>query len=143
MSKSWWDIGRTGFAAAQLAAVEAGGEAHALGVALYGPMEHQLPVQRRVARAELVGVREALVHCLPPIRLHVDRADVLKGVARGRAWCVHSNRPHADVWRQIWDKLADIGMGEDGAQVCKIKAHLSSATKEGLKSAQRVHVRSE
>jgi hypothetical protein len=96
-------------------------------VSTWGPLPHALPVQRTIARAELYAVRQALRHCLPPIRVHVDCMLILRGVANGRRWCTHSSRPHADIWREIWHLIDDIGLGPDGASFHKVAAHVSQA----------------
>ena len=65
--------------------------------AVWGAMEHALPVQRRIARAELYAVLMVLRLCIPPVRVHTDCALVVRGVEAGRKWCTHSKRPHADL----------------------------------------------
>ena len=121
MVGGWRDLGRTGLAAVQL------GAAQDVAVLVWGPLPVALPVQRRIARAELFAVLVVLRSCLPPIRLHVDCALILRGIQAGERWCTHSGRPHADVWRMIWARLADIGLGQDGASFFKVKAHQSKA----------------
>ena len=96
-------------------------------VVAWGPLPTSLPVQRRIARAELFAVLMVLRACLPPVRVHVDCLLILKGIARGVKWCTFSKRPHADVWREIWKALSDIGIGESGAGFFKVQAHLAKA----------------
>ena len=138
---SWRDLSRTGWAGAMLSPA---GDRVAL--AIYGPLPTALPVQRRIARAELHAVLQVLRHSAPPLRLHVDCALVLNGIANGRAWCVHSSRPHADVWRRIWDVLDDIGdhargpcEGASGHSVIffGVKAHVSARGRRDAAPATR------
>ena len=119
---NWRDLGCTGMAAAQLAP---GGTE--VTIAAWGPLPVDLPVQRKIARAELFAVLLVLRACLPPVRIHVDCSLILKGVEAGHRWCTYSRRPHADVWRMIWTCIDDIGLGEDGASFYKVKAHASRA----------------
>ncbi len=73
-----------------------------------------------VVRAELRGLLEALRRAVTPIRVHVDNAEVVDGVRKGRAWCCSATRDGADLWRQVWAILDDLG---PEAQVVKVKAH--------------------
>ena len=109
--------------------------------ALYGPLPVALPVQRRILRAELWGLLQILVACMPPLRVHVDNATVVRGVAMGRAWCCHSSRPHADVWRRIWHYLDDIGLGTSGIVVQKCKSHQSESVIATLSAAEQAVAR--
>ena len=119
---TWANLGCTGWAAVVLK----DGEATVL-VSIWGAMEHSLPVQRRIARAELYAVLMAMRNCTPPLRVHTDCALILRGVEAGCKWCCHSLRPHADMWRAIWDKINDIGLGSDGVSFYKIAAHVTKS----------------
>ena len=59
---------------------------------------------------------------LPPLRIHVDNAQVVQGFRMGRPWCVRSRSYGADLWREVWDKYEDVG---GGIEVVKVKAHTS------------------
>lgn len=117
---TWKDLACTGWAVTQLAV-----QGRTCVFSLWGPLEHSLPVQRRIARAELHAVLVALRNCTAPIEIYTDCALVLTGVEKGRRWATHSSRPNADLWAAIWDKLDDIGIGPDGVQVLKVRAHVS------------------
>ena len=56
-----------------------------------------------------------------------DCATVLRGLERGPKWCTAARRPHADVWRRIWDCFRDIGDEAHVDSVTKCKAHLSKS----------------
>jgi hypothetical protein len=128
---NWRELGRTGWAGVMLC-----NDSVQVALALWGPLRVDLPVQRTIARAELYAVWKVLVNCVPPVRLHVDCGMVVDGVAKGRRWCTHSSRPHADVWALVWDKLEDLGLGCEGATVHKIAAHLSVQKKRAMEPAQ-------
>eukprot|EP00973_Karenia_brevis_P060546 8420135-Karenia_brevis.AAC.1 len=51
----------------------------------WGPMPAQLPVQKRILRAELWALLMALRSCMPPISIYVDCAGVVQGVQMGKA----------------------------------------------------------
>jgi hypothetical protein len=128
---NWKELGRTGWAGVMLS-----NDSTQVALALWGPLRVDLPVQRTIARAELYAVWKVLVNCIPPVRLHVDCGIVVDGIAKGRRWCTHSTRPHADIWELIWDKLDDLGLGEGGASVVKIAAHLTKTKKDEMDPAQ-------
>ena len=129
---SWPDTARTGFAVAHL-----NDDGDGVDAALFGPMPIEMAVQRRIARAELCAVWQALVHSCPPVRIHVDCNLVLHGIAYGRRWCEHSSRPHADMWRSIWSRVEDLGIGELGAIFFQVAAHMARANQAELPEAQR------
>ena len=76
-------------------------------------------------RAELWALLMVLRHALPPITIWVDNDSVVKGFKKGKAWCVCSRRPAADLWDKIWAKVADLG--EQGIAVKKVRGHASQA----------------
>ncbi len=73
-----------------------------------------------VLRAELMAVLEALRHAVPPLCLHIDNAEVVAGLGRGREWCTQPCRDGADLWRQVWHYLDELG---PGVTHDKVKAH--------------------
>jgi hypothetical protein len=89
---------------------------------IYGPCPDAFPTS---LRAELWAVLEMLRMALPPLRIWVDNKGVVDGWHRGRTWCCSSSRPAADLWKQVWDKLDDIGV--DGIEVRKCKGHATEA----------------
>jgi hypothetical protein len=130
---NWRDMGQTGWAAVMLA-----DDTDGILLASWGPLPTSLPVHRRIARAELWAVLQVLVNSMPPLRIHVDCSLVLRGVLNGRKWCVHSSRPHADVWRQLWEKIEDIGLSElIGVTFHKVSAHVSKAKREAAPLEER------
>ena len=74
----------------------------------WGCMPAKLPVHKRILRAELWAVLQALRHAVPPIAIHTDCAAVLLGVSRGRRLCCAARSKHADVWRLIWGKFSTL-----------------------------------
>ncbi len=85
--------------------------------ALYGTMSEVNP---SIIRAELRAVLEALRIAMPPLRLHVDNAEVVQGWNGTKEWCTDPSRDGADLWRAIWHLREEIG---EGVQVLKVKAH--------------------
>ena len=64
-----------------------------------------------IFRAELTAVLEVLRIAIPPLRIHVDNAQVVQGFREGREWCVSSKSFAADLWRTVWEVYDDIGGG--------------------------------
>jgi hypothetical protein len=64
-----------------------------------------------IFRAELTAVLEVLRIAIPPLRIHVDNAQVVQGFRKGREWCVSSKSFAADLWREVWEVYDDIGGG--------------------------------
>ena len=91
----------------------------------WGTMPASLPVQKRILRAELWAILQALRVCSPPIQIHTDCAAVIQGIKKGSKRCGNANAKHADVWRMIWHHIADIGLGENGIMIVKCKAHMT------------------
>ena len=82
-----------------------------------------------------------IVSCVAPlIFVHIDCLTVLKGVWKGRKWCCAARRPHADIWRRIWDRLEDIGIGPTGIVLEKVAAHVSKATESVMSSGVLLHI---
>ena len=105
--------------------------------AAWGSMPASLPVQKRILRAELWAILQALRHCSPPIQVHTDCAAVLQGLAKGSKKCGAAGAKHADVWRMVWHRVDDIGMGEHGVQIVKCKAHMTEAAIRQAEPAQQ------
>ena len=73
-----------------------------------------LPAQRCIKRAEMSAYLKHLRHALPPMQPVTDHLAIVRGIQRGLAWCTDARRPHADVWRLIWDAWEDLGGHEAG-----------------------------
>ncbi|CAK0875010.1 unnamed protein product [Prorocentrum cordatum] len=71
-------------------------------------------VERNIDRAELHAVAVVLDHAMPPLRVHVDRQSVLDGIT------------------------ADIGLGPNGIEFGKVKAHRTDAQLQGASAAERL-----
>ena len=74
-------------------------------------------------RAELKAIGDALRIALPPLTLHTDNGLVVLVWKRGRQWRCSSQRDGADLWREFWDRIADLG---EDIRIKKVKAHLPS-----------------
>jgi len=46
--------------------------------------------------------------------------------------CGAAGSKHADVWRQVWERIIDIGIGEHGVVFDKCKAHITNAAYAAL-----------
>ena len=110
---------------------------HELACSAYGAMPISLPVQRRILRAELWALWQAIFLSEPGATFVSDCATVLRGLERGPKWCTAARRPHADVWRRIWECFRDIGDEAHIDSVTKCKAHLSKAEQAKLDEAGR------
>ena len=77
---------------------------HELVCSAHGAMPISLAVQRRILRAELWALWQAIILSEPGATFVSDCATVLRGLERGPKWCTAARRPHADVWRRIWDE---------------------------------------
>ncbi len=60
-------------------------------------------------RAELKALLEALRLAAPPLAIYTDNKAVVAGVARGKNGCVTSKSEAADLWRDIWFYLEQLG----------------------------------
>ncbi len=91
-------------------------------------------VHPSVLRAELTAVLNVLRIALPPLRIHVDNAEVVSGFRLGEEWCVAPGRDGADLWREVWARMDDM----DGqVEVIKVKAHTEEGeVEEGIITAR-------
>jgi len=89
---------------------------------LYGPCPDTFPTS---LRAELRAVIQLLTLALPPLTIYVDNKGVVDGWANGRTWCCSSARPAADIWREFWRRIDDIGT--EGIAILKCKGHATEA----------------
>jgi hypothetical protein len=114
-----------------------GGEAK---VGQFGALPIDLPVQRKIKRAELWAFHQALCCILPPAVVHTDHMGIIQGLTKGRKWCTDGRRAHADIWRKVWWQLIDHGYGEGAEiEVRHVKAHRSKAQKQALPAEAQVH----
>ncbi len=107
-------------------------------VAAFGQQPATLPVQRTVKRAEMCALLTLLQHSLPPVEVHTDHEAIPKALAKGRQWCVQAGRPHADIWRRIWDCWEDVGGFKAGKVVLHVKAHRSQRAIAQLQGAAKL-----
>ena len=73
-------------------------------------------------RAELRAALETLPLASPPLTIHTDNQQLVDGWVNGEKWCCSSRRDGADMWRELWARIKDIG---PGIRIVKVKAHLS------------------
>ncbi len=73
-----------------------------------------------VLRAELEAVLNVLRVAIPPVRIHVDNAEVVKGFQLGEAWCLEPGRDGGELWKEVWVRMGDM---EGEVEVIKVKAH--------------------
>ena len=88
---------------------------------LYGPCPDDFPT---ALRAELRAVLVLLKHAIPPLVVHVDCQTVVDGWDRGQEWCDSSCRPDADLWRELWRLVDDVG---PGVTLVKCKGHATDS----------------
>jgi ribonuclease HI len=86
---------------------------------LYGTCGDRFPTAHR---AELRGVVEILRYAIPPLTIWTDCQSVVDGWVCGPTWCCSSARAAADLWRELWWIVDDIG-GTAGIFVKKCKGH--------------------
>ena len=133
LSKYGAQGGQAGWAVAQVDETT-----HELVCSAHGAMPISLPVQRRIMRAELWALLQALILSEPGAAFISDCAAVLRGLMRGEKWCTAGRRPHADVWRGIWRRFRDIGKEAHVDSVTKCKAHLAKAERAKLSDEGRL-----
>ena len=88
---------------------------------LYGSCPDSFPTSLRV---ELWGFLKMLELAMPPLTIWVDNARMVDGWHKGPTWCTAAALPAADLWREVWRLLDDIG---GGIQIRKCKGHATSA----------------
>eukprot|EP00973_Karenia_brevis_P045411 6290497-Karenia_brevis.AAC.1 len=77
---------------------------------LVGAMFGTLPGEEQtVPRAELYALRAVLPWVITPVVIWMDHKNHVDAIKKGRAWCTSPHRPHADLWRKIWNIIDDIG----------------------------------
>ncbi len=73
-----------------------------------------------VFRAELMAVLNVLRVAMPPLKIHVDNAEVVSGFQRGEEWCLAPERDGCELWKEVWERMREMD-GE--VEVLKVKAH--------------------
>ena len=73
-------------------------------------------------RAELKAVLEVLRIAIPPLTIFCDTLEVGKGRRLGRKWCTAAKTDCADLWRDIWIYLDDLG---EEVTIAWVKGHTS------------------
>ncbi|CAK0862641.1 unnamed protein product [Prorocentrum cordatum] len=128
------DLRHGGWAALQCTA-----EADDVVQGLYGPLPFPDPSS---VLAELWGLLHALRHSVFITAIIIDNAQVVQGLARGRAWCCSAARPYAHVWLEIWDRLDDMDIlpGRE-LSVIKVASHISQAKRLELPEEVQIHMR--
>ena len=106
--------------------------------AVISPMQCELPVQKRVKRSEMAAYLYLLRHAFPPIMFVTDHKPIVMRMEAGRKWCTSGKRAHADLWRQIWHYVDELGGYRPGVvQAMHVKAHRSMAQMELLAGEER------
>ncbi|CAK0788577.1 unnamed protein product, partial [Prorocentrum cordatum] len=128
------DLRHGGWAALQCTA-----EADDVVQGLYGPLPFPDPSS---VLAELWGLLHALRHSVFITAIIIDNAQVVQGLARGRAWCCSAARPYAHVWLEIWNRLDDMDIrpGRE-LSVIKVASHISQAKRLELPGEVQIHMR--
>ncbi len=73
-----------------------------------------------VFRAELTAVLNVLRIAMPPLVIHVDNAEVVRGFRLGREWCLAPDRDGGELWKEVWERMGEV---EGVVEVVKVKAH--------------------
>ncbi len=83
-----------------------------------------------VFRAELTAVLNVLRIAMPPLVVHVDNAEVVRGFQLGRDWCLAPDRDGGELWREVWERMGEM---EGRVEVVKVKAHTAEEdVREGV-----------
>ena len=96
---------------------------------IYGPCPDAFPSS---LRAELWAILHVLQMAIPPLTIWTDSQGAVDGWEKGKDWACAACRPAADLWRQIWRLLDDIGI--DGLAIRKVKGHATEADVEAGRS---------
>ena len=75
-----------------------------------------------IVEAELRAVLEVLRVTTGTITIMVDNAYVVEGFQKGKAWTTRAGAESAGTWRQVWQRMDEIG---EWVTVEKVKAHTS------------------
>ena len=99
---------------------------------------------RSRCRCNAASCGQNFVHCCRPFsclsqeRRSSQTVQLCSGDWSGRKWCSAARRPHADVWKLIWERFRDIGEEPHIDSVTLCSAHLSQAEQAKLDDAGRV-----
>ena len=97
---------------------------------ILGPCPDDFPTS---LRSEQWGVLMLLERAIPPIKIHVDNATVVKGTMMGKTWCIDSGRKATDLWKFVWERLDALG---PGVIFEKCKGHATDADVEAGRSTK-------
>ena len=89
---------------------------------IYGPCDDAFPSS---LRAELWAILHTLRMAIPPLTIWTDSEGVAERWSKGETWCCAACRLAADLWRDIWRLLGDMGPGD--VHVVKVKGHATDA----------------
>ena len=112
---------RAGWSAVQTGA---GGE---LVFATFGPSPDRCPTAHR---AEILAILQLLRRAEPPIVVATDHESAVKAFKRGKAYCCDRTRFAADLWRQIWDVVEQLG-GPSQVDLVWVRAHTGDGAAQG------------
>ena len=73
---------------------------------IYGPCDDAFPSS---LRAELWAILHTLRMAIPPLTIWTDSEGVVERWSKGETWCCAACRLAADLWRDIWRLLGDMG----------------------------------
>ena len=93
----------------------------------WGPTPLQLPVHARsIKRSEMYSFLFVLRHGLLPLTIWTDHKAIVDGLWKGRRWTTKASRAHADLWKQIWWQLEDMGVQEGSAELQQMVRHVKA-----------------
>jgi ribonuclease HI len=77
---------------------------------------------------EIYALLMSLAFVCGHITVHVDNAEVVHGMSRGKEYGVSTANKHAHLWRLVWAKIEDLGGSvEQWLSVVHVLAHTSQA----------------
>ena len=74
-------------------------------------------------RSERFAFLQVLHVALPPLHVHTDYNELVKGLARGPEWWCAPRRPNMNLWTSIWSKVEDFGRLGEHFQVRHVRGH--------------------
>eukprot|EP00973_Karenia_brevis_P038007 5240669-Karenia_brevis.AAC.1 len=105
---------------------------------LVGAMYGTLPGREQtVPRAELYALRAVLPWVIPPATIWMDHINHVRAIRKGRAWCTSPYRPHADLWRTVWNLIDDIGGLGGHLRIEYTPAHAKASSVESVEARNR------
>jgi hypothetical protein len=110
---------------------------------IYGPLPFARP---SILAAEIFAVLMTLTHGIDVRHLYIDNAQVIRCLLKGRLYSTSADRPCAFMWRQIWNKIDDVGCtilegmrdGTEGTlSIVKVDSHRKKREREAMDPAER------